>query len=329
MLWPWRTKLGGGLPRATLLAFALAIAASERVYYSWTPENSSFIPLSKPLPTDSIHVLTAEQKKEPFKFKGQAQQDRICLETFSDMKGGYYVDLAAHHWKLGSNSYNLEAYNDWRGICIEANPHDLMGLLAYRKCALYINPVGAVTGEKLKFNFHFHLKKRGGAFGGLVGPDFDHTVNDTAHDVEVNTVSLASILDHAQAPTAIQYLSLDIEGAEYFALKNFPFDKRRFLMITIERPARQLHLLLVKNGYIFVSELTRGDFGECLYLHGSIENLGGHVKKWTDGAVWPPKWWGQERLYLTQPSWNGSTEAYLEEARRLQVSAKPRPSTRT
>jgi hypothetical protein len=126
-------------------------SADARVYYSWLPKNSSFVALTKQLPNDSIWVRADEPIKETFKYKGQAQQDRICLETFNDMKGGYYVDLAAHNWKLGSNTWNLDTYNDWRGICIEANPSDLLGLLAYRKCHVYVNPVGAITGEKLKF----------------------------------------------------------------------------------------------------------------------------------------------------------------------------------
>jgi len=150
-----------------------------------------------------------------------------------------------------------------------------------------------------------------------VGADFANTDNSTA--VAVWTVSLSDILDHANAPATIEYLSLDIEGAEYFALKNFPFDRRKFLMITAERPSRQLHHLLVRNGYIFAAEITRllginENFGEVLYLHHTINNLGAHMEKWHH-AENPPTFYGQVKPYLQHPQWTGSKDEYLSQGR--------------
>ena len=41
--------------------------------------------------------------------------------------------------------------------------------------------------------------------------------------------SLQEILKKAKAPKIIDYLSLDVEGAELEVLKNFPFKKYKFL----------------------------------------------------------------------------------------------------
>ena len=48
----------------------------------------------------------------------------------------------------------------------------------------------------------------------------------------------------------MDYLSLDIEGAEWEALKNFNFDKYKWRSLTIEKPKQELDLLLDKNSYI-------------------------------------------------------------------------------
>ena len=50
-----------------------------------------------------------------------------------------------------------------------------------------------------------------------------------------------------QVPKLIDYMSLDVEGAEYEILKNFPFDKFKFKSMSIERPNKNLDLFHTKN----------------------------------------------------------------------------------
>jgi hypothetical protein len=72
--------------------------------------------------------------------------------------------------------------------------------------------------------------------------------------VEVKTATLSDILRRGNAPSYIHYLNVDIEGAEYMALSEFPFDQYEFGAITIEHNGledrrAQIRELLVKNGY--------------------------------------------------------------------------------
>ena len=321
-----------------LYTVSLKLLSTDREYYEWTPDTKSFIARSRPLDKESrwgqnwsVPLSTMEPV---FKFRSQGGQDHITLDMLDDKKGGYFVDLAAHDWRSGSNTYIMELYNSWSGICIEANPADLDGLLGNRKCDLYVNPVGLTTGQKLQFHFH----KKGlnpGAYSGLVGSDFDNKSNVTSDGVraDVWTVSLEDILEHSRAPTTVDYLSLDIEGAEYFALKHFPFDKRKFLVMTIERPTRPLHVLLVKNGietsspnhlsaphpyvgYVFVKEISGGDYGECLYLHNSVPKLHALMEKHhLDNVI--PRWLGKNHHYLVSPRWAGDEKGYLESAKEI------------
>ena len=47
----------------------------------------------------------------------QAGQDLFALELFG--KRGTYIDIGAGHPTKGSNSYLLEAFNEWRGFSVE------------------------------------------------------------------------------------------------------------------------------------------------------------------------------------------------------------------
>lgn len=61
--------------------------------------------------------------------------------------------------------------------------------------------------------------------------DRDHK---SCRDVEVNTKPLVKVLQENKAPRIIDYVSLDIEGAELDVLKSFPFDSYCVRLWTVE-----------------------------------------------------------------------------------------------
>lgn len=222
----------------------------------------------------------------------------MILTIFNDKNDGFFVDLAANDWQSLSNSYVLEYYNNWKGICIEPNPKYLEGLLANRKCTIITSPVGRSNGEILKFRFH---KK--GEFGGFVGDEFDNQQGSQDYeDKEVSTVTLTNLLDQMNAPRVMDYLSLDVEGAELYVLQGLDHSKYTFLVITIERPKHHSHHILSKHGYRFLYQLT--DWGECMYIHQSLPNFVEVMKQYRQNA--PPGWMHQPRPYLTHPKWDES-----------------------
>ena len=82
------------------------------------------------------------------------------------------------------------------------------------------------------------------------------------------------------SPKIIDYLSLDVEGAETRILERFPFDKYTFLTLTIERPTLKLEKLLFQNGYVFVKKSKKNgkDTFDSFYVHKSIPNYD-NIKK--------------------------------------------------
>jgi hypothetical protein len=50
----------------------------------------------------------------------------------------------------------------------------------------------------------------------------------------VKTISLNDLLKSFDAPTVIDYLSIDTEGSEFLILSNLDFSKWKFHIITVE-----------------------------------------------------------------------------------------------
>lgn len=234
-------------------------------YYS---HNHSFCEIFLNLPKDSPSLKEDFHTKYdlflniPFQWTSQLGQDCKVLEFFEDKTNGYFVDLAANHWKDISNTFSLEYYNQWKGVCIEPNPMYLEGLLANRRCKVFTNPVSKNNGEKIDFRFD-------GVFGGMVGEEFDNKKLDIPPQdsfvVQLETVNLTTILDYANAPSEIDYLSLDVEGAEFYVFSSVDYSKYQFMVISLERPLHNIHRLLISNGYRYL--ITIGIFGETIYLH--------------------------------------------------------------
>ena len=83
--------------------------------------------------------------------------------------------------------------------------------------------------------------------------------------VTMRTRTLAGVLQTASAPRVIDYMSLDVEGAESAVLSSgFDWDKYTFLTLSIERPSPDLNARLFSHGYLFVRNIGNVD---TFYVH--------------------------------------------------------------
>ena len=214
------------------------------------------------VPPANVHQASSHPGTR--KWFSQHGQDVAVMKVLQYKRDGFFVDLAANDAVWASNTYTLEQHFGWRGICIEANPI-YWHRLAYRHC----HAVGAVVGnatQNTEVEMVLSADKVQGPYGGIVGQDFDNKRPKQKPEARY-TVPLVTILERFQAPPVIDYLSLDVEGAEWFILHQFPFERYQFLCLTIERPSEQLQQLLQTVGYIKVLDIARGD---TLWVHQSL-----------------------------------------------------------
>jgi Methyltransferase FkbM domain len=235
---------------------------------------SHLLALGGTVPSDAwhpIHVFYGDRQALPHsdqEWFAQVHQDEVIVDLLGE--NGYFIDLAANDASELSNTLALERHG-WKGLCIEPNPKYWYGL-SHRKCTV----VGALVGghvEKVKVKFR-------GVYGGIVGKLDDKLANrknePDADEEWRYTARFADVLERFGVPKTIDYLSLDVEGAEMLIMKEFPFDEYTVKVMTVERPGKGLKTLLESKGYIFLKDLVW--WGETLWAHKSTGLSPGHPK---------------------------------------------------
>lgn len=199
----------------------------------------------------------------------QVGQDKTLVKLFQSRTNGYFLDLAANDAIELSNSLTLERDYNWNGVCIEINPEYYQGL-SQRKCTVVVAVVGQTSNEVVEFNLR-------SAFGGIVSKKTDNKKVKPEIARKFSTARLPDILTRVKAPKVIDYMSLDVEGAEEMVMHNFPWDQYTFLCLTVERPGKVLEQALKSHGYKYI--MDQGRFGDQFWIHESFPDFDNAVKR--------------------------------------------------
>jgi hypothetical protein len=239
----------------------------------------------------SIDVFYGDHDHLKTKGRGsQCNQDLLVASLLKEQKHGYFLDLAANDAVNLSNTYQLENLHAWKGICVEPNS-SYWSNLAHRECHVAAAVVSKTRMEEVKFRMYRDMQKRAASGGieDLIDPNIPKSKErpDTLY-----TVPAQEILERYHAPYIMEYLSLDIEGAEYMVMKDFPFHVYKFKVMTVERPSQQLTDLFYDHGYLYLAG-NNEDGQETAWIHsdyqaeidvvGGVEKagwIGGRSTKW-------------------------------------------------
>lgn len=155
-------------------------------------------------------------------------------------------------------------------MCIEANS-DRLWCLSHRRCRVLQALVGSDSGELLEFT---SVGKCGPGCAGIVGADADNK-QGYGRQVRMPAVPMRRILSNFAAPPVIDYLSLDVEGAEDLVLSSFPFETHTVRVLSVERPSPYAVELLREHGFIFVRSLPPWNplADDELWVHASLPSL--------------------------------------------------------
>ncbi len=183
------------------------------------------------------------------KFYSQAGQDKWVVDFFRSKKNGFFLDIGAHNGVDINNTYYLENELNWNGICIEADPKIFDILKKNRKCDCVNLAVSDKIGE---INF--------------IQDGFSGRISEGG-SLKMISSTIDLILDKYNAPTLIDYISLDVEGYESKVLSKFPFDKYEFILMTVEHNLytggadnkQKIKDILINNGYVISHENVKHD----------------------------------------------------------------------
>lgn len=193
-------------------------------------------------------------------FYSQDGQDRY-LETnvFKGHKNGIYVDVGAYDGVDINNTLYFEKNNNWTGVNIEPMKESFDQLVMNRPRSINLNfAVCNIDGEAEFFNNTGHTKLISG-----IASTFDSRHLQRLHDenrgwgsttelIKVPTRRLETICDEHQI-SHINYLSIDVEGAEFEVIKSINFDKVFIDVIGFENNYDDVSVHIVeylkRNGY--------------------------------------------------------------------------------
>ena len=150
-------------------------------------------------------------------FRSQIGQDKYISDViFKNKKSGFFIELGAADGERISNTFYFEKELGWKGVCIEPNPEYKDSLIKNRTCELCFDPVYSTSGKCVDFD----VVNNGELSGMTEHIDSNiYNMGYTKQTIQLTTRTLTEILDSINAPTYIDYLSLDTEGTELEILK--------------------------------------------------------------------------------------------------------------
>lgn len=190
----------------------------------------------------------------------QYKQDLIVSYLLNNQKKGFFLDIGAHDGISLSNTYALENEQQWNGILIEPNPV-VFDDLNKNRTSISVNAAIAENNGKMIFRLisgyaemlsgllcffsseHIkriddEIKKYGGSFS----------------DIEIDCLNINDLLQKYQVEK-IDYLSIDVEGAEEKILRSIDLNHIYINVITAENADndKSLRLYMKERGYTIVN----------------------------------------------------------------------------
>lgn len=178
----------------------------------------------------------------------------IVFQFFPQSKG-FFVEVGCWDGELISQTKTLEDFG-WAGICIDPFPRNFQN----RSCTVFEFAVSKHFAAR-KFikvsidrtnggdvSYFSHFASDPSEHDGLILANCDY------EEVTVATAPLTNLLDLGKAPRFIEFLSVDVEGAELEVFESLNFNKFSFGVITFEHNKNEerrayIQSLLHINGY--------------------------------------------------------------------------------
>jgi FkbM family methyltransferase len=194
------------------------------------------------------------------------------LQKYLNYDNGFFVELGANDGMVASNTYYFEKHKKWRGVLIEPCPNKFIECKKNRSventffCAACVS--FGFSEEFVKMAYSDYMSSSLNVESDVENP-WEHakwgekylSKNENVFVFGAKAETLNNLLLIAPAPVHIDFLSLDVEGAELEVLKGVDHDKFRFKYMLVEcRNFDRLNDFLEMNRYSFLEKLSKHDY---------------------------------------------------------------------
>jgi FkbM family methyltransferase len=163
------------------------------------------------------------------KLYSQHDEELIIRHFFDDQRGGVFLDVGCWDWKDGSTTLYLEEQLGWSGIGVDAQASVRDGYEQHRPHTKFMNYI---------------VTDRSGAIGNLYVGGQVSSINekhveqfgaqwDRPEPIQVPTITLDDLLAQNHVDH-LDFLSMDIEGAEPQALAGFHIERYQPRLVCVE-----------------------------------------------------------------------------------------------
>lgn len=194
------------------------------------------------------------------------------MEKYLNYSNGFYVELGANNGIKESNTYYFERYKNWRGVLIEPSPNKFIECRQNRSeaNAFFCNAcVSFAYQEEFVKIVYSNLMSAPANLESDIADPLEHARkgqaylpdNEMIFEFGAKAKPLGTILNEANAPSVIDFLSLDVEGAELEVLKGVNHAVYQFKFMLVEcRDFKRLENYLVPLGYSLIEQLSHHDY---------------------------------------------------------------------
>lgn len=188
----------------------------------------------------SIFLKSLTHKKISYSYGGV---DSLVNNIFKNNDKGFYVDVGCGHPVKNNNTYLLNK-KGWHGINIDLDNENINLFDIYRPSDENISTaISDKIGEEDLFFYHSKS-----AINTINKKTADYQKARVSSIKKIKTNTLNNVLNNSKYNNLeIDFLSIDIEGSEFLALKNFDFNKYNPKVIVVEHLDLSLPALEIKN----------------------------------------------------------------------------------
>ena len=261
----------------------------------------------------NYHKITSKIEPNNVFFNSQSGQDEyVETHIFKGYKNGFYVDVGAHDGITINNTLYFEKANNWTGINIEPIKTVFDKLVNNRpnninlNCAVCNNDgeteflcntgyTEMISGIKSNFDPR-HLQRL---------DNENRQMGSTTEVIKVKTKKLETIFNENNI-SHINYLSIDVEGAEFEVIKSINFDKVFIDLIEFENNFDDTGIPIIKyletKNYVVCN--THGDIfminKNSIFYKPKFKTIGFHsnqlCERGTDVAMYDYAYYN-EKMY--------------------------------
>jgi FkbM family methyltransferase len=215
--------------------------------------------LAIPAPAATADELAAFLDREKSLYT-KGQEEELIRYFFRDQRDGFFLDIGCYKYDEASTTYYLEKHLGWSGIGVDAEEVWGVGWKQFRpRSKFFAYAVSDKSGETLTF-----LRAGGVAATELDTKNLEFWQEKKGFEpkkVTVPTITMNDLLDREEV-TKIDFLSMDINGAEPIALAGFDIERFAPKLVHVEAsPHRheELKSYFAAHGYSRIDAYLKYD----------------------------------------------------------------------